>query len=275
MGMLKIIVLYFGLVGFVLCGGMPEVLESEEKAIMEDSDAVFEAIFIEDNWQWYKGEKEVARDEIVGDDIKGVHCLITIKLLVIKSIKGGLDKHSIHTIKFKENFGSLCPHILDYGNFRYKQIYYLKKGEAKASYRYRTVRERRSMSSIAKNELLLGASGVRMGRIIRIEGAVEEEVGNDPFARELGRISVTHVNSKKKSCRFSVFELSVDCVSDGGKLPKSGEKFKLRGYESIVVSPFEADEDVAPEEKEYPQFFGFGIYDIRFIITEVLPVDEK
>ncbi len=273
--MFKVLFVYLSFVSCLFAGGLPEVTEANEKEVIAASHTVFEAIFVEESRSYLVDGKEISEEDLEEKlsslepiESSAVTVRLKIKLLVTESIKGGLKDYQILDFTIDDGLDSECPHLLNYGVYREKQVYYNSGKLGDHDYRYKTVRETVNFSSVIKNKRLTGTLGKRIGKEIELEGIQPKKVENDPFSSSDNGFQISRLDGATFSGSVSL-ELDAGYAKAGGELPKVGKKVFVSGYESIIVNSFYDEKELDSLEKEYPQFYGQGIFSIVFIVTDV------
>lgn len=270
--MLKFIVIYLSLISLSFAGGQPEVTSAKENKVTANADLVFEAVFVEIETR-FKSKGKLLTDNQVGHqrsglkNFKDLSIQHEITLVTTKLIKGDLKKHQIYTIKIDDMHGSACPHILDIGDFRAKQIYYIKKEDTEVSYRYKTVREKLYVSDLANRYKLKGKLGKRMGMELEITTTYNKDHNDGPFG-DPNEFETTRVNGDKYTSYINV-KLDPEHKAAGGKLNKSGKPTIYLGYEAIEIVPFFDEKELIEVEDKYPSHFK-SLIQTTFFVTETI-----
>lgn len=258
-------------------GGQPEVTAVNEKEVTANADLVFEAIFVASKTE-FKAEGKVIKGKELTDikirhhssglaDTPTISIHYEITLVTTKVIKGNLKKHQIYTIKINDIYDSECPHILNIGDFRAKQIYYIFKEGAKLSYLYQTVREELDVSDLANRYKLKGELGKLIGMELEIKAHYNKDHKDNPFG-DPSEFETTSVNGEEY---FSYIDIKLDpkYKAAGGKLNKSGKPTIYLGYETIDILPFADEKELIEFESKHPSQFKLFLQ-TTFFVTETI-----
>ncbi len=171
------------------------------------------------------------------------------------------------TTEIDDMYDSECPHILDIGDFRAKQIYYVFKNGAKLSYLYQTVREELDVSNLANRYKLIGKLGKRVGMELEIKAHYNKDHKDNPF----GSPSEFDTNAVNGEEYYAYIDIKLDpkYKAAGGKLNKSGKPTIYLGYEAIDILPFSDEKELIEFENEHPSSFNLLI-ETTFFVTETI-----
>lgn len=266
--MLKVFYACLIFVGFsisLLAGGLPEVRESEQESLVGDFDEVFEAVFVSLNKKILINGKE--HIGAVGDvSKKKVTINYDVTLATTRVIKGGLSKHQFYRISIEDMLGSDCPHINEIGDFRAKQVYFIKEKGGKRIYRYRTIRENLLVRDMSNRYKLVGQLGERLGKELLIVVKRHAVDGNDPFGPE-HEFEVVFVDGKRYASSMNIV-LEASFKAKGGKLRDVGKTTTYRGYEALGVQILDNNE-LLDIELNHPRFLK-RIFETQFFVTGVV-----